>query len=115
MRICREIEPRTSAIRRAVSNIRVHYVVFPGTADPERGPPDLTRWHEKVSQLWQEIGGKEGGLFEWENLVPPWPTPTPSPTPTPIPTTSPEYAPESSATPTVDTGQADSPTPPAPR
>lgn len=85
MRICREIEPRTSAARRAVSNIRVHYIVFPGTADADRQPPDLARWHELVAGFWSELGGEPATVFEWENLVPPWPTPTPSPTPAPDP------------------------------
>jgi len=94
MRLCREIDPRTSSIRRAVSNIRVTYIVFPGTAPANAGPPDLEAWHDACETLLNEIGGSPTELHRWENLVPPWPTPTPSPTPTPEPSSSPEPSPD---------------------
>jgi hypothetical protein len=74
MRICREIEPRTSAARRAVSNIRVQYVVFPGTHTLEgRVPPDLEIWNQRAREFWVELGGDPAAVKEWENIVPPWP------------------------------------------
>jgi hypothetical protein len=73
MRLCREIQPATNAIRRAVSNLRVTYLVFPGTADESPGPPDLERWQEMCQMLLHEIGGSPVDLHHWENLVPPWP------------------------------------------
>jgi hypothetical protein len=39
-RIGREINPKTSAFNRAVSNIKVSYLIFPGTAE-KPGPPDV--------------------------------------------------------------------------
>lgn len=79
MRICREINPRTSGIQRAVSNIRVGYIVFPGSAEESAGPPDIERWNERCRELFAELGGNTDALHLWEDIVPPWPTPTPSP------------------------------------
>lgn len=84
VRLCQEINPKSSAISRPVSNIKVAYLIFPGTADPA-GPPDLAKWREKCQQYLDEIGGIAPELFEWKDIVPPWPTPTPSPTPSPTP------------------------------
>jgi len=87
MRICREINPKTSGIQRAVSNIRVHYVIFPGSGKlDEAGPPDLDLWFERSQTLFEELGGRTEDMHHWEDLVKPWPTPTPDPTPTPEPT-----------------------------
>ncbi len=49
-RICKEINPKTSALNRAVSNIKVSYLIFPGTAE-KPGPPDLVRWREKCKNV----------------------------------------------------------------
>ena len=95
LRICREIEPRSSGIRRAVSNLGVTYLVFPGTAEKPFGPPDLDHWQEKVETYLNEIGGYNATLRNWEDLTKPPPTPTPSPSPTPSPNASP--TPESAA------------------
>jgi hypothetical protein len=81
-RICKEINPKTSAFGRAVSNIKVTYLIFPGTAE-KPGPPDLVRWRQECKELLDEIGGALPELHTWTDIVPPWPTPTPSPTPTP--------------------------------
>lgn len=88
MRLCRAIEPRTSAARRAHSELRVTYLVFPGTAEPA-APPDLNRWNQRVTELAEEIGLDSSKIHLWEDIVPAWPTPTPEPTPTPAPSISP--------------------------
>lgn len=113
MRLCREINPKTSGLLRAVSNIRVAYVVFPGTADEVAGPPDIAKWNAVAGELFSEIGGDVSQLHEWEDLVPPWPTPTPSPTPEPAPSATPDEggqivdspAPEASPSPTTNASQ----------
>ena len=81
-RICKEINPKTSGWNRAVSNIKVSYLIFPGTAETP-GPPDLARWHQRCKELLDEIGGMGTELHVWNDIVPPWPTPTPSPTVSP--------------------------------
>ncbi len=99
-RICKEINPKTSAFSRAVSNIKVSYVIFPGTAE-KPGSPDLARWRQKCKELLDEIGGTTPELHTWADIVPPWPTPTPSPTPTPTVTPTPVESPSPGASPTA--------------
>jgi len=98
LRLAKELNPRSSGISRPVSAVNVGYLVFPGTADPEKGPPNLEEWHRKCDALLLELGGSPVALHEWEDLVKPWPTPTPTPTPTPSPS------------PTAPTDPAPSPT-----
>jgi Fungal chitosanase of glycosyl hydrolase group 75 len=111
-RICKEINPRSSGLSRAVSNIKVTYLIFPGTGE-KPGPPDLARWREKCRQLLDEIGGTNAELYTWQNIVPPWPTPTPTPTPspTPAPTASPTPSVSPTASPTFSSSVTPSPTP----
>lgn len=99
-RICKEINPKTSAFSRAVSNIKVTYLIFPGTAE-KPGPPDLARWRQKCKELLDEIGGTTPELHTWADIVPPWPTPTPSPTPTPTVTPTPIESPSPGPSPTA--------------
>jgi hypothetical protein len=84
LRLCKEINPMSSALSRSVSNIKVAYLVFPGTAE-KAGPPDLEKWRAQCQKYLDEIGGAAPDLFVWKDIVPPWPTPTPTPTPTPEP------------------------------
>lgn len=97
IRLAREINPKASSIARPVSNIKVAYLVFPGTAEPAT-QPDLADWRAKCKKYLDEIGGSAPELFTWPDIVPPWPTPTPTPTPTPEPTpqASPSVSPEPS-------------------
>ncbi|MCX7713853.1 MAG: glycoside hydrolase family 75 protein [Chthoniobacterales bacterium] len=73
LRICREIEPATSAQKRAISDIRVHYFVFPGTAEEKAEPPDMGKWNRRVQELWVELGGRVEDVRMWEEIVPLWP------------------------------------------
>ena len=99
LRLCKQINPKSSANSRSVSHIKVAYLIFPGTAE-KFGPPNLSRWREKVKEYLDEMGGTAPELFVWEDIVPPWPTPTPSPTPTPEPTATPDSSlPDSPLTP----------------
>ncbi|HEY5707401.1 MAG TPA: glycoside hydrolase family 75 protein [Terrimicrobiaceae bacterium] len=101
-RLCKEINPKASALSRAVNNIKVTYLIFPGTAE-KPGQPDVLYWREKCKQFLDEIGGTIPELHRWEDIVPPWPTPTPTPTPIsspapalPSPSPSPSSSPPSS-------------------
>jgi hypothetical protein len=84
-RIGKQINPQTTPYNRPVSDLKVTYLVFPGTADPQSGPPDLEKLQERCQKLVDEIGGATAPLHHWENIIPPPPTPTPSPTPTVTP------------------------------
>ena len=96
--ICREINARSSGLAGAVSDLKVAYLVFPGTAG-EHTPPDLETWRTKCGQYANELGGLKAPIHSWPNLVKPWPTPTPTPTPTPEPTPEPTPTPAPSASP----------------
>lgn len=95
IRLAREINPKASSIARPVSNIKVAYLVFPGTADPAT-QPNLADWRAKCKAYLDELGGTAPELFTWTDIVPPWPTPTPTPTPEPSPSAAPSASPEGS-------------------
>ena len=99
-RIAKQINPQATAYSRPVSDLKVTYLVFPGTADPQFGPPDLDKLSARCQQLVDEIGGASVPLHHWENIIPPPPTPTPSPTPSvsPSATSTSSPAPSGSAT-----------------
>lgn len=84
MRICREINKTASGINRAVSKLRVAYLVFPGTAMKPWKTPDLKVWNARCASFLEELGGNGKLVFQWENNIPPWPVAfvTPSATPT---------------------------------
>ena len=113
--LCRELNARSSALSRPVSDLKVSYLVFPGSADEKAGPPDLGAWRARCQALVDEMGGLAVELHEWPNLVKPWPTPTPPPTPEPTPSASPspEASPVTSpvvgASPTPDSGAEPAP------
>jgi hypothetical protein len=80
-RIAKQVNPQATAYNRPVSDLKVTYLVFPGTGDPQFGPPDLEKLQATCQKLVDEIGGSTVPLHHWENIIP-TPTPTPSPTPT---------------------------------
>lgn len=84
LRICKEIEPKASGEQRAENNLKVTYLVFPGSREKPFGPPDLTKWRTQCEALLTEFGGYGGELTRWE----PPPKPAPAP-PTPPSTTAP--------------------------
>ncbi len=107
LRLCQQINPRSTANSRPVSSIKVAYLIFPGTAETP-GPPDLVQWQARCQKYLDEIGGIAPDLYAWEDIVPPWPTPTPLPTPSPLPAESPDLTLPDAPT---DEASADSSTP----
>lgn len=71
LRIAKEINPKASPYNRPESDLVVTYLIFPGSADETKGPPDLEKWHQKCSALLSEIGGIGEGysLHRWEDLI----------------------------------------------
>jgi hypothetical protein len=88
-RIAKEINPQSTPYSRPVSDLKVTYLIFPGSADPPFGPPDLEKLQTRCQKLVDEIGGATVPLHHWENIIPPPPTPTPSPSPSATSTSSP--------------------------
>jgi hypothetical protein len=88
LRIAKEINQIATPNNRPVSDLKVTYLIFPGTAETPFGPPDLEKLQARCETLVKEIGGAGVPLHHWENIIPPLPTPTPTPSPTPAPSAS---------------------------
>jgi len=99
LRIARELNALSTAYNRPVSDLKVTYMIFPGTAEKPFGPPDLERIHARCETLTKEIGGASVPLHRWGNIIPsPTPSPTPSSSPSPSSTPSGTPSPSPSAT-----------------
>jgi Fungal chitosanase of glycosyl hydrolase group 75 len=84
LRIAKEINAIATPNNRPVSDLKVTYLIFPGTVETPFGPPDLEKLQARCEALVKEIGGASVPLHHWENIIPPLPTPTPTPaSPTP--------------------------------
>jgi hypothetical protein len=123
LRLATQLDPRANAYNRPASNLNVTYLVFPATADPTPGPPDLKKMRDRCETLLNEIGGTSGQLWEWTDiLATPTPSPTPTASPTPSATASPAAtgsasasgSPTPSATPSPSPTPTPSPTPASP-
>src|SRR5213596_2986005 len=99
LRIAKQINGLSTPYNRPVSDLKVTYLVFPGTADKPFGPPDLEKLQARCEALVKEIGGATLPLHHWENIISPSPSPSAvqSPSPSASPTTTP--SPGSSASP----------------
>jgi hypothetical protein len=118
LRICKEVNAHSNSENRPVSDLKVTYLVFPGTAE-KFDAPDLAHWRGQCQKLLGELGGFNGDLFTWEDLTKPKPPPaTPTPA-TPVPSTPVPATPvPGSATPPPSTPAATpaaSPTPAKPK
>lgn len=89
LRIAKEINNLATPYNRPVSDLKVTYLIFPGTAETPFGPPDLDKIQAHCQKLVDEIGGAAVPLHHWENIIPPLPTPTSTPIATPSPSASP--------------------------
>lgn len=102
LRLCKEINPKANAENRPTSDLKVTYLVFPGTAE-KYDVPNLDHWRARCQKLLDDLGGYKGELFAWEDVTKPKPPPaTPSPPPipsTPVPATPPAAGSPPPATP----------------
>lgn len=99
LRIAKEINLLATPYDRPVSDLKVTYLIFPGTADKPFGPPDLEKIRARCEKLVEEMGGATVALHRWQNLIP-TPTPTPPPTPSPSASVSPNESPTPEIAPT---------------
>lgn len=83
LRMALEINPKASPYSRPVSDLKVSYLVFPGSRDPEKGPPDYEKWSQRCGELLTGIGGLGEGyeLHVWKDLLAPPPVADPPPAP----------------------------------
>ena len=107
LRMAQQINPRALSNNRPVSDLKVSYVIFPGSRDTERAAPDYAKWQLRCSDLLNEIGGIGVGysLHEWTDTLPK-PTPPASPTAPVAPT-----APASPTAPVAPTAPGPQPAP----
>lgn len=84
LRLAKQINPKASPYSRPESDLVVTYLVFPGTREAKKGPPDYERWRGRCEELLRDCGGLGEGaqLHRWENLLPD-PLPPPAATPPP--------------------------------
>jgi len=78
LRMAKEINARASSYSRPESDLVVTYLVFPGSREETKTPPDYEKWRTKCEELVKECGGLGEGveLHRWQNLLPD-PTPLP--------------------------------------
>lgn len=71
LRMAKELNPKATPYRRPVSDLSVTYLVFPGTRESKKGPPDYDKWWTRCGELLNEIGGigKGAKLHMWEDLL----------------------------------------------
>ncbi len=81
--VAKKVNDKATPYRRPESDLKVTYLVFPGTADKPFAPPDLDRWHEKCASFLNQIGGL-GGAFSLHKWDDPFPKPPPPPPPPPL-------------------------------
>jgi hypothetical protein len=99
LRIAKELNALATAYNRPVSDLKVTYLMFPGTAEKPFGPPDLDKIHARCETLVKEIGGASVSLHHWESIIPsPTPSLTPSPSPSALSTASGTQSPSPSPT-----------------
>jgi hypothetical protein len=84
LRLAKEINPQATPYSRPVSDLKVAYLVFPGTAG-ERAAPDYAKWRQRCHDLLNEIGGVGAGaaLHTWTDTLPKPPPPPPEAPATP--------------------------------
>jgi hypothetical protein len=72
LRVARQIDPKSSPYRRPVSDLTVGYLVFPGSREKTKGPPDYEKWRQRCTELLNEIGGAGEGvvMFQWPDTLP---------------------------------------------
>lgn len=81
LRLAKEVNPKATIYSRPVSDLSTSYLVFPGTAEPDKGPIDYDRLNARCRELLDEIGGihETARYHQWEDLLKPKPEPLPTP------------------------------------
>ena len=71
LRVARTLSENATPYNRPVSDLTVTYLIFPGSRDETKGPPDLAAWQAKCQELMDGIGGIGDGfaLHEWEDII----------------------------------------------
>jgi hypothetical protein len=97
LRIAREVEPKAGPYNRAVSDLKVTYLIFPGSAEKKTAAPDYPAWHKQCGELLTKLGGNPATLLQWKDRLKKDPPPA------------------TAATPAADAGSATTTAPAAPK
>jgi hypothetical protein len=111
--MAKTINEKATPYNRPESDLKVTYLIFPGTGEKPWGPPDLPLWQEKITGYLNEMGGIGVGyqLHEWPD---PFPKPEPvTPEPDPLATIPTDPTP-TDPTPTDSTATGTAPSSPNP-
>ncbi|MBP7948775.1 MAG: glycoside hydrolase family 75 protein [Verrucomicrobiales bacterium] len=67
LRLARELDPKAGPYRRPVEDLKVTYLIFPGSADKPFAQPNLAKWGIRCGELLAKIGGLGQGyaLHVW--------------------------------------------------
>jgi len=117
LRLARQINEKASPYNRPVSDLTVTYLIFPGSAEETKEPPDLEKWYQKCSALLAELGGLGEGyaLHRWEDLIAKKNAAAADPVATTPPTTAPAApAPSAGTVPGTPAAAPTAPVAPAP-
>ena len=100
--MAKTVNPKATPYIRPESDLKVTYLIFPGTAEEKRSAPDLAKWREKCLTLLGEVGGIGSGyiLHTWED---PFKKPQPPATTPAVDGTTPPPGTPPTATPTDST------------
>ncbi|MEO0446865.1 MAG: glycoside hydrolase family 75 protein, partial [Verrucomicrobiota bacterium] len=69
--MAKTINENASPYSRPVSDLKVSYLIFPGSREESNSPPDLARWTRRCSELLGGIGGlgPDVELHEWRDFI----------------------------------------------
>ncbi|MBK8092915.1 MAG: glycoside hydrolase family 75 protein [Verrucomicrobiaceae bacterium] len=67
--LAKTINPKSTPYIRGADDLKVSYLIFPGTAEKPNAPPNLAKWREKCLSLLGDIGGIGAGheLHTWQD------------------------------------------------
>ncbi len=69
LRICRQVRPGSNGENRAISDLKATYLVFTGSAEAKKSPPDYVQWRARCEELLKDFGGYTGELFDWPDIT----------------------------------------------
>ena len=71
LRIARELDPQAGPYRRPVSDLKVTYIIFPGSAERPFRQPDYTAWQKRCAEYLEKSGLTTASppLHTWEDRL----------------------------------------------
>jgi len=69
--VAQTMNSEASPYRRPVSDLKVTYLIFPGSKEPTNEPPDLAKWKDKCNGFLTKLGGlgESYALHDWRDII----------------------------------------------